>query len=596
MPRLRPFRSAKPDDSELTAEVVASPHKKKEKPNPASDRGEALRLWILRELVDSYHFPESWIGDRIVANRIFSIDGKEAVPSVCILTQWGDPFVVIETNTEASADDSEALVKSVLSGSRIAAFGMNTNGTLEGTRFYRKRTNPLRFEYVPDLDVFNRQVSARTYKVKSVGRSSKDKGTTDIQLQPLSEGIENLLFEAHSHIRDIDGLHADEAFDELCKILYSKLYDEQHACEHGRPKLQRGLYGSMEEFAASVRRVYKDAGEQEQRVLEFNVPEYVRSRAVFTGEINLSSAALTKIIEMLQEYDLGGSEVDIRGRAFQRILSPSVRSGMGQYLTPDAVIRFMVSVIEPTPNALILDPFCGSAGFLSGALRFVQEKNPDISTKEHDEFVSRGLHGIEKSERMVRIAMTAMRIQGDGHSNIRCADSLLPFENYPDIRAESFDVVLTNPPFGSVLPVEALSALASFETARGRKSVPLEVLGLERCIHFLTPGGKLAIVLPDGVFVNRSYAYVRRLVDAKMRIEAIVSLPIQTFTPFGAAVKTCVMFARKWKHGERTDKNYDIFLGRLDNIGYDGTGRNTDGQEFDKMTSQLKDFLEKEGW
>ena len=90
---------------------------------------------------------------------------------------------------------------------------------------------------------------------------------------------------------------------------------------------------------------------------------------------------------------------------------------------------------------------------------------------------------------MTRIAMTDMRLSGDGHSNIRCADALLDFDNYPDIAPDSFDIVLTNPPFGSLLGPEALAQLGTFELARGRKSVALEILGLERAIAFLRPGG-----------------------------------------------------------------------------------------------------------
>src|SRR5207248_5210359 len=134
-------------------------------------------------------------------------------------------------------------------------------------------------------------------------------------------------------------------------------------------------------------------------------------------------------------------------------------------------------IIEPKITELIFDPFSGSGQFLSTCLEWGQAHNERVPEKLLHEFAFGKLHGIEKSDRMVRVAMTDMRLHGDGHSNIRCTDSLLAFDNYPDIRSESFDLILTNPPFGSLLGAEALSQLGRFSLAEGRKTVPLEILG-----------------------------------------------------------------------------------------------------------------------
>jgi type I restriction enzyme M protein len=213
-----------------------------------------------------------------------------------------------------------------------------------------------------------------------------------------------------------------------------------------------------------------------------------------------------------------------------------------------------------------------------------------------DEFAFNKLHGIEKSARMVRIAMTDMRLHGDGHSNIRCTDSLLDFPNYPDIRPESFDVVLTNPPFGSLLGPEAIARLGKFHLAVGRRNVPLEVLGLERCLEFLRPGGRLGIVLPDGVLANRGTEYVRDQIAAWAKLRAIVSLPIETFAPFGANIRTSVLFLRKWKSGERRSTDYNVQLTKVDNVGYDTTGRVQVNSDIEQAVKSIRDFLRKEGW
>ena len=187
-----------------------------------------------------------------------------------------------------------------------------------------------------------------------------------------------------------------------------------------------------------------------------------------------------------------------------------IRAGMGQYFTPDPVVEIAVTIARPKPSDLILDPFCGSAHFLTRCLdAVVQEYSNKIPEYNLHQFKFFHLHGIEKSERMVRIAMTDMLLHDDGHTNTRNTEALLSFDNYPDIialRDDSrnnpaiFDLILTNPPFGSIMREEARNMLGRFDLGKKKRSVPLEVLAIERCYQFLKPGGKLIIVLPDGTW------------------------------------------------------------------------------------------------
>jgi len=251
--------------------------------------------------------------------------------------------------------------------------------------------------------------------------------------------------------------------------------------------------------------------------------------------------------------------------------------------------------MKPRVHHLILDPFCGSGHFLSQSLVLAAEVT-EPSSKEFHEFAFGKLHGIEKSDRMTRIAMTDMRLRGDGHSNIRCVDALLAFENYPDIAADSFDIVMTNPPFGSLLGPEALSQLATFELARGRKNIPLELLGLERAISFLRPGGRLGIVLPDSVFSADSASFVREWLRGKVKVRGLVSLPTETFCPFGANVKTGILFARKWKPGETTNAPYQVCLLKVESVGYDSTGRPKSDGDLGEAAAEFEQFIIANGW
>ena len=280
----------------------------------------------------------------------------------------------------------------------------------------------------------------------------------------------------------------------------------------------------------------------------------------------------------------------MKARAFQNVYKPATRSGMGQYFTPVQVIRFVVKCLSPNSSDLIIDPFAGSAHFLTEALNHVSAEI--VGEKEKHEFIFYKLHGIEKSERMVRIAMTDMRLHGDGHSNIRCTDSLLPFYSYTDLEEGMFDIVMTNPPFGSNLQKESYSYLGEFELLKEKGKVPLEVLGLERSVQLLRDGGKLGIVLPDSIFVNKSYSYVREWIAKNVKVKALISLPLSTFTPYGANIKTSVLIAAK----EVCNLNYNIFTAVIENIGFDNKGETIDGADWLQVAEEFKHFIDKEGW
>lgn len=590
MPHLKPFYELDSDGWLLKPQ--ANPSKAKYEPR------ELVRQWILRELVETYQYPYEWIGSRIIlVDSQNSEFYKQNFFGLCLLTSNKQPFLWVSAAIQGEIEQAEKALISVLREDRLASLGISTDGTRKGTKFLRRRFDTDKYEYIVDLEIYSSPVITPS---SQFGLLESFNSVASVQaeqkIMPLSERVENIFFDVHSYIRDIDGLHADEALDELCKVLYAKLYDEEITTSQEPLRMQKLLYGSTEEFATNIRSVYQEANEYDTRVFSLKIPGYQRSRGVFSTPIRLSSPALVKVVETLQVYNLSHSDTDIKGRAFQKVISPTIRSGMGQYFTPEPVVKFMIKMSRPQISELILDPFCGSAHFLSGCLQFVRQQNHNIYDKHLHEFAFGKLHGIEKSDRMVRIAMTDMRLQGDGHSNIRCTDALLDFSNYPDLQAESFDLILTNPPFGSLLSTEALAQLGKSFLAHGRKTSPLEVLGIERCVQFLRPGGRLGIVLPDGLMANRSASYVREWIKEQAKLRAIISLPVETFAPFGANIKTTILFIRKWRKREQKVSDYPIFIARIDNVGYDAAGRSKEESDFDPIVQEFSKFLNEEGW
>lgn len=450
------------------------------------------------------------------------------------------------------------------------------------TKVLRKSFRTGDFDYIASIE--SSTILSSSQRIEPLG------------LKPLTGRLENVLFEVHSAFRDIDGLHASEALDEICKLIYAKLYDEENSLKSGELVFQRQMYASVEECAAEIRQLYLKAIDDDKAIFTNRIPAYERSRGVFRDHLLLSSPAVVRAVEILQYFDISSSPVDIKGRAFQNVLLPAVRSGMGQYFTPKEVIDFVVLAMRPNVRELIIDPFCGSGHFLTSAIDYVRRDYAKADKIFH-EFSFTRLHGIEKSDRMVRIAMTDMRLHGDGHSNIRCTDSLLPFENYSDLYRETFDLVMTNPPFGVDLTPSSLSQLGPFSLASSsRSSVSLEIVALERCLQLLRPGGRLAIVLPDGVLSNRKTGGVREWVKGQARVRAIFSLPVETFSPFGATIKTSILVLRKLTPGESEGGDYNIFLADIQCVGYDAAGRTASGNDLDEVAGRFNAFIDKEGW
>lgn len=567
---------------------IQSPTKKKK---PVSDDS------IRKLLRDKYLYSDEHFSTRIETLDKRTFEDCAISEAFSLTTRGGKPFLLaIACEASSLSKTLEQASKHIAATETIGLLALAPNDSSR-VEFYRRRFDSNKFDRIPDLEYyFKGAVGAQSVLLEETPeyRVAADH-SPDIDLLPLSNKLENLFFEIHSCMRDIDGVHADMALEELCKLIYVKAFIEEQANSIPESPVHSREFGSTEEYAATVRGLYRDSIDYDLRVFRLKIPQYDRSRGVFQEPIRLSSAALVKSFQLLENYSLTKSKADVKGRAFQKVLGRAIRSGMGQYFTPGGICELMTHVIKPHVRHLILDPFCGSGHFLTLCLAAVAKETPTTS-KEFHEFAFGKLHGIEKSDRMTRIAMTDMRLSGDGHSNIRCADALLDFDNYPDIAPNSFDIVLTNPPFGSLLGPEALAQLGSFELARGRKTVALEILGLERAIAFLRPGGRLAIVLPESIFSADSTSYVREWLKTKVKVRAIVSLPIETFSPFGANVKTGILFARKWKSGEIVSASHKVCMLKIDAVGYDPSGRSKAENDLGEATTTLEQFVNAEGW
>ena len=402
------------------------------------------------------------------------------------------------------------------------------------------------------------------------------------------------------------------AFGEFCKLIFIKHRDEKDLVRvDGQPyNFQRRNGETPAQLADRINRLY-DA-------------EKAREPDVFTDSINISASVLTQCVEHIEGISLNRTELDTKGVAFEEFMGSFFKGDFGQYFTPRELIAFAVAVLDPQRDHKILDPACGSGGFLLYSLdyirrkadeRFPQHGTDPAQALDHrtywHEFAQSNLFGIEINDELARVAKMNMIIHDDGHTNIIGHDALdfpesIEAKNRDIARAE-FDLILTNPPFGAVIrrTEKGDGYLEQFElmrylgkdyplytemsgnaeetdtrlipkSVRPRASIKTEIAFLERIHSFLKPKtGRAAVVLPDGILTNSSLQGVRHWLLNHFQLLAVVSLPQFAFSHYDAGVKASIVFLRCLAEGETVSDDEPVFMALADNIGYDATGRKT---------------------
>lgn len=524
----------------------------------------ALRQSVVLRFIEAYKYPADWLN-----RRIQPVESEKWL-GFTVQTHWKQTFIVVAiTQPSHLTSLSHQLHQQYPSAEVIQLW---THEDEHAGCIYKHAHHTA-----------HTKIDLRPYDTKQGLLVS-----TPVERNQKVDDLSEFLHELHSMIRDMDGLHADAALDELCKMVYLKRANEKG---HLKPlELYTHPYGSLEECAAHIRYAYRVLTEHPHRRGKRNVLESM-NRA-FTQPIQLTSTTLVHIFKQMYGKCLSCTKDDWKGRVFQRILHPMLRAHMGQYFTPEKVVSCMVELLAPTAQERILDPFCGAGRLLSECGHYIHTHEPQTAH-------SLQLYGIEKNERMVRITATEMFLRAHNTYSVHCSDALLDFENYPDWAPHSFDMILTNPPFGAQLHHTAFAQLGHFELIRSNGYTPLEVVGLERCLQWLKPGGRMGIILPDGVLSNQRMEYVRSWWSQHAKICAIISLPVSTFSSFGACVKTSLVLTRTWNsttdqqaHGE----DYPVFMAHVDDVGYDATGRVTTSTELEDVRQAFLSFIEQNGW
>lgn len=442
----------------------------------------------------------------------------------------------------------------------------------DGRRTYEELPNiPRHGQRIEDIGLFRRRDLTKPSNLKAVFRDLRN------------------------HLAgNVTGITRDEALaQEIVNLLFCKIYDEINTAPDEIVTFRSG-HG---EQPADVRRRVTELFEAVKR-------EYTD---VFTKNdaVALDARSIVYVVGELQNYCITEADRDAVGDAFEVFIGPALRGTEGQFFTPRNVVKMIIEILDPEPGEMIIDPACGSGGFLIGALAHVWSKveaegrakrwTPVQLERRRRDIATRCFRGIDKDSFLAKVTKAYMAIIGDGRGGIFCENSLLPAEQWHHTTRDAitlggFDVVLTNPPFGSKIRIKGADVLAQYDLGhrwkRSRKSgqveqtqalhddQPPQVLFLERCLQLLKPGGRLGIVLPESMLGNPSYEHVIRWLLERSSLEAVITMPEPLFKTSGKGgthTKVCVMVVRK----SPSQPDSAIFMADAKWCGHDSRGNPT---------------------
>lgn len=533
---------------------------------------EVIRQLWLYKLNKIYHYPY----DRIEVERSVNF-GREvhekAADIVVFKEDQQTPQVILEMKPP---DDKTGLeqMKSYLNAEG-APIGVLSNGA---TKVILYRPYPHQFENtlsdIPRIDQSIEDVLE--------AKLTLDQLETKYDLVRIIKILEELV---------LAGAGVD-SFNEIFKLIYAKLYDEKSARDRKGELLFRQ--------SSNPQITYNNI----QRLFESSKKEW--PGMFLEGEvIQLSPTHLSVCVGELEKVKLLDSNLEVIDRAFEYLLPDVAKGKRGQYFTPRHVIDMAVKMLNPTKEEYIIDPASGSGGFLIHAMQRVWDHSMDEYSRESKiEYARKYIYGIDFDDKPVKISRALMLIAGDGRSHIFKLNSLSPREWFGDdaeklkARAElqqilyrfndydkdrnnqenfrffNFDILLTNPPFaGEIIDKTTLLnyELAKNEKGKLRNKMERHILFIEKALNLIKPGGRMTIVLPQGVLNNTNMEYIRKWLFDKARILTVVGLHVNTFKPH-TGTKTSVLFLQKWAENEKPLDDYPIFMAVSKKSGKDNSG------------------------
>ncbi len=562
---------------------------------------EYVRQEIAKSLVREYRYPKK----DIAVEFVLRLGTRKPRADLVIFAQGADhlqetSYIIVEckAQTVKSNDRKEGVgqLQSYLSACPNTAYGMWTNG-LE--RFcYRKvvKGGHIVYEEIPDLPSYGQT------------EDEAERPHFDQLKTATSDALLFAFRRCHNYIAGNQGLQKPEAFWELLKLIFCKIHDERESPEvqfYAAANERAGINGPLK-VKARIERLFAEVKKDYETIFPKN------------EAIQLTPQVLAYLVSQLQMYSLLESDVDVKGHAYEEIVGSNLRGDRGEFFTPRNICNMAVAMLDPAENQVILDPACGTGGFLIAAMNFVIEKiravevarwKGDLERAEPKvharvtKFAANCIVGIDFNPNLVKASKMNMVMNNDGSGGLYQANSLANQATWDEGLRErdlfgKVDVVFTNPPFGSKIPIDDPAILEKFDlghiwsydkdsdswsmTEGIQKSQPPELLFIERCVQFLKPGtGRVAMVLPDGILGAPGLGYVREWILANTRVLASIDLHPDTFQPSVSVQTSVLVLQRKSEQqialerasGKKSD--YPVFMAVANHIGHDKRGNRT---------------------
>ena len=537
------------------------------------------QLWLIK-LTKEYKYPL----DRIEVEKSvqFGLEVREKSADVVLYKEDKiTPYIIFELK-QPNAKKAEEQLKSYLSAEG-AEGGVWSNG-IQKFILYR----PYPKEYITTLSEIPNvnQTWDDLFEEKRTYEELQEKFDLSFIISRLEEMV---LAQAGVNV-----------FEEVFKLIYAKLYDEDQA---------RNLRAKKEVHFRQYKEPKKTYAVINDELFKGAIKEW---EDIFNplSKIDLTPEQLQICVPFLEDKKFFGSgreELEIIDRAFEHLIAEVSKGQKGQYFTPRNVIKMCVKMLNPQKDEHIIDPACGSGGFLLHTMYWVWDNDlKSASPTARQKYANRYLFGIDFDDNMRRISQALMLIAGDGRHNIFKRNSLdgrdwvseqaeearaslksllrhfenskQEEENRKTYRYLNFDILMTNPPFAGEITDSGLLRQYEFAKKNGKlkQKVERHLLFIERSLDTLQPGGRMAIVLPQGVYNNTNMEWLREWFFEKARILAVVGLEGNTFKlpapAKGTGTKTSVLFLRKWEEDEKPLDDYPIFMAVSKKSGKDNSG------------------------
>src|SRR3989338_10190505 len=529
------------------------------------------QLWLFK-LVKYYNYPL----DRIDLEKDIRFGHEIHAKAADIIVYREDkitPLIIVETKNPSVEKGLDQLKTYI--NSEGAPIGVWSNG-VEKVVLYRPY--PREFQTLRDLPRADQTIEDILAEKLTLSHLEKD-----YDLVKILKILEELV---------LAGAGVD-SFNEIFKLIYAKLFDEKEA----RKRKDNELYFRQSKDPKItydvVNKLFQHACNEWPGIFSTH------------DKIELTPNHLSVCVDEFSKIKLLDANLEVIDAAFEYLLPDVAKGKRGQYFTPRHIIGMAVKMLNPKDGEYIIDPACGSGGFLIHAMQYVWNndlKNADRSAKI--DYAKKYIYGIDFDDKPTKIARAMMLIAGDGKSHILKLNSLNPKEWHGDeteklhARAElqerlakfddydknsdnkanfryfDFDILLTNPPFAGEIHETSLLKeynLAKNDKGKLRNKMERHILFIERALDMIRPGGRMEIVLPQGVLNNTNMEYVRDYLFDKARILAVVGLHGNTFKPH-TGTKTSILFLQKWSKDEKSLKDYPIFMAVSKKGGKDNSG------------------------